>query len=541
MKTFLKVLQLIIFCVMALAEFVIFIGVIGAAVDPVEGRQANPADASAVLAVVFAILTAISIGGIYRAAVEKRLAFATVMLMELGVLFTGLAVLALVPSASFVPAAVVFGGLGAVTLIGAVLLGRLSDKLSREARTAHINAPAVSMQLFDFVKAEWYWNAAAAEYFGSIPEVVSESESDAVLLYASMPMASYLCWLIQRDLVSHEIYTYVSKELIDDIKSRRARPTALMPCLEFCLSKDIVCQTAYRFTDQYFWDKLHRPEAYAPHSLDSICYIFDYADIFSDGTNLYVNEYTDEKQIRLEQLLDRRYEEFDDDGIYEYRCVDTKEDTLLGKVDIFSDSADAKYRDRCTDLISKDSALKPVICERLKEFRRIYDDTPVSDEEIIQLFGSPGIYIPAPQGDEPAFCVVGGGELEPEHGCGFTVRGDYITEVTEADDVAEPWSETFEKRRALDMAKDSQPRWVYIIPPELGGEDTEDNRTRALSGIADLKEKCERRILILKKQGFDISPTCAPRYTDGTATGFKITAEYSNGRMAFYEYLHIPG
>ena len=102
-----------------------------------------------------------------------------------------------------------------------------------------------------------------------------------------------------------------------------------------------------------------------------------------------------------------------------------------------------------------------------------------------------------------------------------------------------PYSDRMERALALRNADLSDGRSVALIPFEFGGTQSEDNTVFMPTVCADIKEKCDSRIICLVKQGMELDYKCEPKYKDGRAVGFTVSAKDISGRTVFYEKIDI--
>lgn len=540
MKSFLKVMQYIWFSLLGIFEFVMCIGIIGATLsgdEPIE-----PISAAIVLTFGFALLTMINIGGIARLAGNKKFVFFSTLLMKLFTAVVALTAVGYLVSGPEYMEAYIFLlfvslGLG----LGAYFFGRFTDKTSPiEPYSGNMGTV---FSAFTCDKAEWSWEVAAKEYFGGnfISDEISESESDRIFDYAAMPIACYLCWLLRRDLVTEAFYEGLPDNLVAKVKSGFEDPLELFSCMDNTLTRDMISSKAHYFTDAYYWSE----KTNGAYNNDTYGYQFDYFDIMGEGKNYYVNEFSWDKQMRLEEVLDKRFTIFSFDE-------DHNDFPLFTKVysELYGDEVEIKasknvpkeYARACAEQIAHpDKELAEKICGRLNDFREEYGEEPLKNRnDIFKLFGIYAAFIYPPVDDGLAYNVIGGGKLEEEHGCGFTVNDRYVTEVCYADDLDAPWSADVRRWRRIENISSEKVRKMSIIPHELGGSDSADNTVSAPEVIADFKDECDKRIICLMKQRTDpnIRYSCEPIYDNGRVIGVTVSLT-SGGKNIFMDRIKI--
>ena len=140
---------------------------------------------------------------------------------------------------------------------------------------------------------------------------------------------------------------------------------------------------------------------------------------------------------------------------------------------------------------------------------------------------------------EPAYTLRGGYDYGDSEDFSMTVQGDTVyVPLASVSDIP-PYSERMEMALALRDADPSDGRSVALIPFEFGGTQSEDNTVFMPTICADIKEKCDSRIICLTKQGMVLDYKCEPKYKDDRVTGFTVTARDSEGKPVFYDSVEI--
>ena len=164
-------------------------------------------------------------------------------------------------------------GLGAVVGAMTFFLPKLwgsTQALGASGSQAGHAGPAVVIPAFHKDKAEWAWEEAAAEYFrlrGTVYDIddpgqyksfqervgaMESGESDQIYDYAGMPIACFLGWLIQRDLVSEDFRQLYDPELLQAVKNETRTPLEALRNMDYVLSRDDIKQEALPFVNFYY-------------------------------------------------------------------------------------------------------------------------------------------------------------------------------------------------------------------------------------------------------------------------------------------------
>lgn len=542
-----RVLLYILFSLFAVADTVLGVVFIGATVAPTKGNDPLCTPIQVVLfTLCFFLMMLINIGGIARLTNHKKLVLPSTLLMNIfvGLSFGVIPVLMLIEERFYLIYGVVLL-IGALFGLFAVLLGKHADRISPDTKVGLLDNPFRGIKRFESVKAEWSWESAAKEYFGGEipqdPERIDTNTSDRIQRYAAMPIASYLCWLLRREMLSEIFYDGVPENLVADIKAGHGDPLALFECCDCTLTEDMLTSNGYRFTNDYF----HKTGFW--YNVCSDSFQFDYFDIIGGGKNYYVNEFSWEKQLELEAVIDSRLSEFvisdeDDDNYYEYPEVGSAHTKMFGEMTVYADTnVDPAYIKRCIDHIEQPSEkLENALYDSLSESLCYTEEIPDDRQEVYNYYNDLSMYILPPQGSEPAYILGGGEEVDPEHGCELTVRGDYASDVCPALDVELPWSESFDWKYRAAVSDREKTRRVSAVPPEFGGGNGADNWLNMPEVLADFKEICDRRIICLMKQGSMLKYSFSPTFDNsGRVIGLEVKAVKGDDTYSFIDHLYL--
>ncbi|EGC02832.1 hypothetical protein [Ruminococcus albus] len=542
-----RVLLYILFSLFAVADTVFGVVFIGATVAPTKGNDPLCTPIQVVLfTLCFFLMMLINVGGIARLTNHKKLVLPSTLLMNIfvGLSFGVIPVLMLIEERLYLIYGVVLL-IGALFGLFAVLLGKHADRLSPDTKVGLLDNPFRGFKRFESVKAEWSWESAAKEYFGGEipedPERIDTNTSDRIHRYAAMPIASYLCWLLRRDMLSEIFYDGVPENLVADIKAGHGDPLALFECCDCTLTEDMLTSKGYRFTNDYFHDTGFF------HNVCSDSFQFDYFDIIGGGKNYYVNEFSWEKQLELEAVIDSRLSEFvisdeDDDNYYEYPEVGSAHTKMFGEMTVYADTnVDPAYIKRCIDHIEQPSEkLENALYDSLSERLCYTEEIPADRQEVYNYYNDLSMYILPPRGSEPAYILSGGEEVDPEHGCELAVRGDYASDVCPALDVELPWSESFDWKYRAAVSDREKTRRVSAVPPEFGGGNGADNWLNMPEVLADFKEICDRRIICLMKQGSMLKYSFSPTFDNyGRVIGLEVKAVKGDDTYSFIDHLYL--
>ena len=532
----------ILFSILGIFEFVMCVAGIGANISPAKGETPfEPLIAVVPWAVMFALLCLISIGGLVREASGKKMVLTSNIFMRLFAAGTGLSVMFQMTEDDVTLEEMLLLQLVCIVLgISAILIGRKADKLS----PAESFTSKITIDNFDIEKAEWHYDAASDEYHHcNISPEVAYADDDLIYEYASMPMAYYLMWLLDRDFVSKEFFSLIPAEVIEAVRSGKESPVCLLECTDYCFSKDMISEEVYNFTNTYYWGSMRRNGFGFGYDSQCASYQFDYFEVVGDCRYYYVNSYSQVLRTKLEEVLDRRFREYNN-------YVPNKElehgvETSLRygwEVDVdITNGADQLDLERCLADFKEPSADKyeKVRQSVLRHAEYCYGSFDDTDEELFDLYVMYYMTVYHSENGEPAYTLRGGYDYGDNEDFSMTVQGDTVyVPLASVSDIP-PYSERMEMALALRDADPSDGRSVALIPFEFGGTQSEDNTVFMPTVCADIKEKCDSRIICLTKQGMVLDYKCEPKYKDDRVTGFTVTARDSEGKPVFYDSVEI--
>lgn len=499
-----------------------------------------------VMFVSFLLLLLIDIFAIIRLAAKKRYSFISTRLMKLFVASGGLGAGLYLDDDSGVEVYAVMIVLCVAFGLAAFFFGRYAERISPREGTKFYDANAaagdrIGSQNSD--KAEWAWEPAAREFFHGEVErnAVSNADAQKIQTYASMSIACFLCWLLRSENLKESFQESLSPNLVNKIIKQQESPLVLLEHTGGVLSREMIYEGILPFFDSYYWGV--GDKKFFTHDLPG--YRFDYFKVFGDNKNFYVNDFSWEKQLELEKLLDRQLEYFNFlQKRYRFLFFRKFKSRLFGiTMEVqFSLFGGRKYSEKCFQQIENPSEeLVEKMCDRLNEYYEAAGKAPLSNKkEVFNMFDECTAYIYSPVEDVIAYSIVGIGELKYGKGCGFTVKGDYVSKVVDAKKIEEPWSEAFERNRRMGELSNEGERPMSIVPYDLGGSQLSDNTILAPNLVADFKDECDRRIICLIKQSVDnISYSCEPIYKNGSMAGVKMLAKTAKGKKLFEDEIIV--
>lgn len=388
--------------------------------------------------------------------------------------------------------------------------------------------PAVEFPAFRADKAEWAWEDAALEYFrlrGTVYDpkdseqnnafrerisAMQDSETDTIYDYAGMPIAYFLGWLIERDLVSEDFRNLHGPEILKAVKDETQTPVEVLRNMDYVLSRDDIDPKAYRLMDFYYnAEKTDSPLKRGTHSSfkrRSRKYFFDYYRAVCsrfDVPRYYCVDFSWERFHQLAQILDRRYQEFCRSGFDE---DELEQDERILRSQYFDSAAELLYErgtpkvyvQMCADAYESMSAhLSKAISGKLLEYctEEIPDEDAVP-EKILPHFHPQRVLVMKPESEEiPAYMILGESEWEEEHGVAFTVIGNYAVNSSYYADAESPWSDDmiWEYRLQRD-AEQGNFCEVDPVPAQFGGDNAGSGRIRMVAAAAQLKEEIDEMI-----------------------------------------------
>ena len=388
--------------------------------------------------------------------------------------------------------------------------------------------PAVELPAFRADKAEWAWEDAALEYFrlrGTVYDpkdseqnnafrerisAMQDSETDTIYDCAGMPIAYFLGWLIERDLVSEDFRNLHGPEILQAVKDETQTPVEVLRNMDYVLSRDDIDPKAYRLMDFYYnAEKTDSPLKRGTHSSfnhRSRKYFFDYYRAVCsrfDVPRYYCVDFSWERFHQLAQILDRRYREFCSSGFDE---DELEQDERMLRTQYFDSAAELLYEQgtpkeyvqMCADAYESMSAhLSKAISGKLLEYctEEIPDEDAVP-EKILPHFHPQRVVVMKPESVEiPAYMILGESEWEEEHGVAFTVIGDYAVNSSYYADAESPWSDDmiweYQLQRDAEQGNFCE---VDPVPAQFGADSAGSGRIRMVVAAAQLKEEIDEMI-----------------------------------------------
>ena len=388
--------------------------------------------------------------------------------------------------------------------------------------------PAVELPAFRADKAEWAWEDAALEYFrlrGTVYDpkdseqnsafrerisAMQDSETDTIYDCAGMPIAYFLGWLIERDLVSGEFRNLHGMESLQSVKDETQTPVEVLRNMDYVLSRDDIDPKAYRLMDFYYNMEgtcspiKHGSQPCFKHR--SRKYFFDYYRAVCsrfDVPRYYCVDFSWERFHQLVQILDRRYQEFCSSGFDE---DELEQDERILRSQYFDSAAELLYErgapkeyvQMCADAYESMSAhLSKAISGKLLEYctEEIPDEDAVP-EKILPHFHPQRVLVMKPESVEiPAYMILGESEWEEEHGVAFTVIGDYAVNSSYYADAESPWSDDmiweYKLQRDAEQGNFCE---VDPVPAQFGADSAGSGRIRMVAAAAQLKEEIDEMI-----------------------------------------------
>ena len=388
--------------------------------------------------------------------------------------------------------------------------------------------PAVELPAFRADKAEWAWEDAALEYLrlrGTVYDpkdseqnnafrerisAMQDSETDTIYDCAGMPIAYFLGWLIERDLVSEDFRNLHGPEILQAVKDETQTPVEVLRNMDYVLSRDDIDPKAYRLMDFYYnAEKTDSPLKRGTHSSfnhRSRKYFFDYYRAVCsrfDVPRYYCVDFSWERFHQLVQILDRRYQEFCSSGFDE---DELEQDERILRSQYFDSAAELLYErgtpkeyvQMCADAYESMSAhLSKAISGKLLEYctEEIPDEDAVP-EKILPHFHPQRVVVMKPESVEiPAYMILGESEWEEEHGVAFTVIGDYAVNSSYYADAESPWSDDmiweYKLQRDAEQGNFCE---VDPVPAQFGADSAGSGRIRMVVAAAQLKEEIDEMI-----------------------------------------------
>ncbi|WP_295155683.1 hypothetical protein [uncultured Ruminococcus sp.] len=539
---FLNILQKIMYSILATFEIMACVAVIGATVDPAKGNDPlSPLSMVAAALLMFMLLIAVSFGGMARLFLGKKLVFASNMLMRLFIVGTGMMAMVVTMGANGEP--LIYGLIflaDAMIGLGAYFLGKHADKISYNS-IKYNGSAAYKIENFECDKAKWAWDAAVKEYYrGDIPEVIPDNERDEIQEYCALPIACYLLWLLRRGGVSDVFLDMIPKDVLERVKNGSESPVSLLACTDYVFSCDMVAEEYQAFTNNYYWDAVHRGERHFPHSCFAISYQFDYFEFFGGGQRYYINEWSQTSQKELEFWIERRFAEYDSDLDDSKGCGSYNSEVYGWEAHFeLSKGADDEDLRKCLeDFQHPSDRTRETIRKRLEEYA---EDFGVEKENVFDFFHADTVKVYHSLDGQPAYTITGYGSFGDYDDDGFsvTVRGEDVSPVQAAYEGINPYSDWMDHYEAFYAYKEDERRTVMLTPFECGGEQSEENSITLHPSLADFKDSCDTRIECLIKQGCELSYKCDPVLSNDKVRGLMITARDKDGRNEFFDSMTL--
>lgn len=291
---------------------------------------------------------------------------------------------------------------------------------------------------FDSIKAKYSWDSAALEYCRinnrNIAEL-TEEECDEIYDYAGMDVTYLIIWLAKNDFLSDIAYANGLADQIKEMTQENADPSNLFACFDYVLSQDDMSEEILPFISSYYY--LHE----YPFR-QSGCYEYGhgsylnhyYETIRNPEHRLYCIDFSWETYRKLEKKIDESYKYYlrEYEECNEYPDGEWKWDRLGAKLTVVTAyGVTDEYIQSCINALnSLSEAAIDDICDRLVgAFDALFDYIPKLEQDkrkVFDYFTPDQMTINAPCGNEPAFIIGGEGELDPEHGIAFSMRGGII-------------------------------------------------------------------------------------------------------------------
>ncbi|MBP1532796.1 MAG: hypothetical protein IK999_01520 [Ruminococcus sp.] len=543
MKT-LKVISLTMFLVV---EIILAIVMIGATVAPVgDSEPLGELPIMAAISGLFALEGIVGFGGLYRITQKRRLPYLTAWMMKISV---GLAIIGLfvlqfeLDDKSLDGVPLLFWAAAAVSLLITVIV----CKKIRKGDTSYQTDVQQKVTSFVGTNAQMNYDAAAKEYFGgAVPEYISDIDNIRLWEYAAMPIALWLGWLIRHGLESDIFRQKFPGGDIDAVRGGMVSPVELLGRNNYALMPEDISEEGSKF-NWYFNERTY--QVYTPyiHSFQ-----FDYYDIYCENGKYYCNGYDAAKAEKLYKVIDKEYECISLRGAMsceDRKCESVWSDYFGCELDVYTDSqTDDSYVKACTDEVSHPSGeLARAIRREMQMYADLYNERNAAYRTDAvtantELFKPECIMVPYPFDGRLAYSV--SGSFAPDDmGFEFSVLDGVVLGISAEYDAPDPWSEDSMQMWAIYKSDLSKMRRVLRTPKFMGGEDIEENTISLPTVLADFKEKCDRRIECMIKQGLLMDYEFVPEYNGeyGKISGIRVNAKANvDWISAFSGELKIP-
>lgn len=441
---------------------------------------------------------------------------------------------------------------GGIAIFIAALIGALSFALPKmwgsPSKSSHTRA-AVKLPVFSADKAKWAWDEAAIEYFrlqGIVYDLqdgeqkknyqeqvaaMNDSESAQIYDYAGTPIAYFLGWLVQRNLVSEDFLQLHGAEAVQAVREERDTPLSLLRNMDYVLSSEDIVPRINAFM-VYYYEDVRR---FGPYSSKRTKYFMDYyRAVCSRFTTprYYCLKFDWESFHELARILDRRYRKYSGDDLF---SDDYAPQERVLRAEYFDTAAELRcepgtppeYADRCADAYEHMSEpLRRELAASLEEFCTEEIPEEMTPDKILHMLEPTEVVVFRPVdlgtatdgiGAVPAYVILGESAWEPEHGVAFTVIGDCVVSSSYHADAESPWQEHFMwKYRIHRDALNGDYCMVDKIPADFGGSGGEADRIRIPLSAALCKKEMDLLVESLYMRGFANKYECKVTYDGDT-------------------------
>lgn len=463
---------------------------------------------------------------------------------------------------------------GGIAIFIAALIGALSFALPRmwgsPSMSSHTGA-AVKLPVFNADKAKWAWDEAAIEYFrlqGIVYDLqdgeqkknyqervaaMNDSESAQIYDYAGTPIAYFLGWLVQRNLVSEDFLQLHGAEAVQAVREERDTPLSLLRNMDYVLSGEDIVPRINTFMVYYYEDERRS----GPYSSKRTKYFMDYyRAVCSRFTTprYYCLKFDWESFHELARILDRRYREYSGGDLF---SDDYAPQERVLRAEYFDTAAELRcepgtppeYADRCADAYEHMSEpLRRELAASLEEFCTEEIPEEMTPDKILRMLEPTEVVVSRPVdlgaatdgiGAVPAYVILGESAWEPEHGVAFTVIGDCVVSSTYHADAESPWQEHFMwKYRIHRDALNGDYCMVDKIPADFGGSGDEADRIRIPLSAALCKKEMDLLVEALYIRGFANKYECKVTY-DGDTPNYLFISTIKGEERTFADSIPL--
>lgn len=463
---------------------------------------------------------------------------------------------------------------GGIAIFIAALIGALSYALPKmwgsPSMSSHTGA-AVKLPVFTADKAKWAWDEAAIEYFrlqGIVYDLLdgeqkknyqervaamNDSESAQIYDYAGTPIAYFLGWLAQRNLVSEDFLQLHGAEAVQAVREERDTPLSLLRNMDYVLSSEDIAPGMNSFMVYYYEDE----RRFGPYSSKRTKYFMDYyRAVCSRFTTprYYCLKFDWESFHELARILDRRYREYSGGDLF---SDDYAPQERVLRAEYFDTAAELRcepgtppeYADRCADAYEHMSEpLRRELAASLEEFCTEEIPEEMTPDKILHMLEPTEVVVSRPVdlgaatdgiGAVPAYVILGESAWEPEHGVAFTVIGDCVVSSTYHADAESPWQEHFMwKYRIHRDALNGDYCEVDKIPADFGGSGGEADRIRIPLSAALCKKEMDLLVEALYIRGFANKYECKVTY-DGDNPNYLFISTIKGEERTFADSIPL--